>query len=263
MKIEKPIVFISHTTTDYPIANILNAEIKRVFANGVQVFASSVPGTVKPGADWLNEVEENLDKAKAVIVLITPISINRPWIWFEIGASWSKTLMGSGKIYPLCSPEIDFSELPEPLNRLQALSLGKASHVKLFFQTLCDQFGFGNMKGFKGSVITTRLPKYSELKIDQSDLSTGTIYSGPYEGYSDDESKEVLDDNFLLPELSNLPSITERSISSGKLIQYHEIDEKLKLPPNTSKRLIKEVALRYHLVPSQEWENNIRFRLKK
>ena len=95
MKIEKPIVFISHTKTDYAIANILNAEIKRVFANDVQVFASSVPGTVKPGADWLNEVEENLDKAKAVIVLITPISINRPWIWFEIGASWSKTLMGS------------------------------------------------------------------------------------------------------------------------------------------------------------------------
>jgi hypothetical protein len=266
MKIEKPIVFISHTATDYPIVNILKVEIDRVFANGVYVFASSVPGIVKPGADWLKEVKENLENAKAVIVLITPISINRPWIWFEVGASWSRMSAGSGRIYPLCSPEINFSELPEPLNRLQALSLGKAEHVKLFFQTLCDQFGFGNMKGFKGSAITSRLPKYSELKIDQSDLSTGTIYSGPYEGYSDDELKEVLDENYFLKQFrteSTDLALYGRSISSGKLIHYRELDERLKLPPNTSKRLLKEVALRNNLVPAQEWENSIRFKYRK
>ncbi len=248
-----------------PIANILKAEIERVFANGVYVFASSVPGIVKPGADWLSDVKENLENAKAVIVLITPVSINRPWIWFEVGASWSRMSEGSGRIYPLCSPEINFSELPEPLNRLQALSLGKAEHVKLFFQTLCDQFGFGNMKGFKGSAITSRLPKYSELKIDQNDLSTGTIYSGPYEGYSDDELKEVLDEKYLHSQLlyeSNDLYTYGKSISRGKQIHYREVDENLKLPPNTSKRLIKEVALRYNLIPASEWENSIKFKKK-
>ena len=178
MKIEKPVIFISHAATDEPIANVLKAEVDRVFANGVYVFASSVPGVMTPSSDWLNSIKENLDKAKAVVVLVTPTSINRPWIWFEVGASWSKMSDGQGTIYPLCAPEIEFSELPEPLNRLQALSLGKAEHIKLFFQTLCDQFGFGNMKGFKGSAIKSRLPKYSELKLDSKDLNTGTIYAG-------------------------------------------------------------------------------------
>ena len=85
MKIEKPVIFISHAATDEPIANILKAELDRVFANGVYVFASSVPGVMKPGSDWLNSIKENLDKAKAVVVLVTPTSINRPWIWFEVG----------------------------------------------------------------------------------------------------------------------------------------------------------------------------------
>lgn len=269
MKIEKPVIFVSHAATDKPIAEILKAEIDRVFANGVYVFASSVPGVMKPGSDWLNNVKENLDKAKAVVVLITPVSINRPWIWFEVGASWSKMIEGEGRIYPLCAPEIEFSELPEPLSRLQALSLGKAEHIKLFFQTLCDQFGFGNMKGFKGSAIKSRLPKYKELKLDSKDLDTGTIYTGPYEGYSSDELKEVLDEEYLYKEYHNYTEYSilymdrDKSIFMGKLIHYRALDEKLKLPPRTSKKYLKEVARRYDLEPYQEWENSIRFVLKE
>ena len=268
MKTEKPIIFISHAATDEPIANILKAEIDRVFANGVYVFASSVPGVMKPGSDWLNSIKENLDKAKAVVVLMTPVSINRPWIWFEVGASWSKMSEGQGRIYPLCVPEIEFSELPEPLSRLQALSLGKAEHIRLFFQTLCDQFGFGNMKGFKGSTIKSRLPKYNELKLDSKDLDTGTIYTGPYEGYSSEELKEVLDEEYLYEEHRNYTEYTilykdrDKSIFRGKLIHYRELDEKLKLPPGTSKKYLKEVAERYGLEPSQEWENSVRFVLR-
>ncbi len=249
MQIEKPVIFISHASTDKPIADILKTEIDRVFANGVHVFASSVPGVLKPGGDWLNQIKDNLENAKAVIVLITPVSINRPWIWFEVVASWSRMLEGSGQIYPLCAPEIDFLDLPEPLNRLHAMSLGKAEHVRLFFKTLCDQFGFGNMKGFKGSAITSRLPKYSDLKIDQKDLSVGTIYSGPYEGYSDAELKEVLLDLFI-----------EREVGGeGELVHYRQIDEEFKLPLGTTKKFIKEVADLTGVVVEQEWENCIRF----
>lgn len=268
-KIKKPVLFISHAATDEPIANILKAEIDRVFANGVYVFASSVPGTMKPGSDWLNSIRENLDKAKAVVVLITPVSINRPWIWFEVGASWSKMSEGRRSIYPLCAPEIELNELPEPLNRLQASSLAKAEHIKQFFQTLCDQFGFGNMKGFKGSTIKSRIPKYSELRVDSKDLRTGTIYTGPYEGYSIEELKEVIDENFLFKEHHSFISYhspdddRDVSIFLGKLIHYRKLDERLELPLGTSKKYLKEVANRYNLEPSQEWANSIRFVLKK
>ena len=146
-QITKPTVFVSHAVTDAPIAAIIKAEIDRVFAKGVTVFASSIPRTLKPGSDWLKGIGESLDAASAVAVLLTPVSINRPWIWFEVGASWSRMERDERRIYPLCVPEIDLGDLPEPLSRLQALSLGKADHVKEFFAALTEQFGFGNMKG--------------------------------------------------------------------------------------------------------------------
>jgi hypothetical protein len=282
LRIEKPVIFISHATTDNPIVDILKTQIERVFANGVQVFASSVPGVIKPGKLWLDEIKSNLEKAKIVIVIITPVSINRPWIWFEVGASWSKMEVGNGRIYPLCVPEIDFKELPVPLSSLQALSLGKAKDVILFFRELCDEFGFGNMKGFKGTTITTRLPKYSSLRVSQSDLNAGALYTGPYEGYSDEELAEILVDNFLYEEYSNFrgnkspevafpelglgyPIVPPRNtIFAGMLIHYRKLDEKFQLPPNTSKRLLKGLAREFGLVPisDKDYENSVRFAYK-
>ena len=125
------------------------------------------------------------------------------------------------------------------------------------------------MKGFKASSIKSRLPKYSQLKVDSKDLDVGTIYSGPYMGYSDDELKEVLDEDYLYREYqytirySSILRERNSSIFRGKLIHYKELDEKLKLSPGTSKKYLKEVALRYDLEPAQEWENSIRFKEKQ
>jgi hypothetical protein len=174
-KITKPTVFISHATTDRPIAEIIKNEIDQVFAKGVKVFASSIPGTITPGSDWLGSVRKSLEAASAVAVLITPVSINRPWIWFEVGASWSQMEGDQRRIYPLCVPEIDVGDLPEPLSRLQALSLGKANDIKEFFGALTDQFGFGNMKGFRGSTIKSKLPGYPTLKVAESDIRRGAL----------------------------------------------------------------------------------------
>lgn len=267
-RIAKPTVFISHAVTDEPIAAIIKAEIDRVFAKGVTVFASSIPGTVRPGSDWLRSIRENLDAASAVAVLITPVSINRPWIWFEVGASWSRMEADVGRIYPLCVPEIDLGELPEPLSRLQALSLGKAEHIKQFFQALTDQFDFGDMKGFKGSAIKSKLPRYPTLTVAESDIRSGTLYSGPYEGYSDVELAEVIDEDFVGKEWENVTTYTalyrnpRSTIFREKLVHYREVDDQLNLPPGTAKRLLNRVVTgRYPARVTMQMENAVRFEL--
>jgi len=119
-KITKPTLFVSHASSDAEFANSVKQEIEKVFANGVSVFCTSSPGTIPVGVDWLSDIEQKLDVAQAVIAIITPVSIERPWLWFEIGATWSKGRSGDCRIYPLCAPEIDMAQLPSPLDRLQA-----------------------------------------------------------------------------------------------------------------------------------------------
>jgi hypothetical protein len=262
---EKPLIFISHASTDKTVANILKQEIEAVFGDGVEVFVSSIPGSIEPGSDWLDRIQKKLNDATIVIVLITPISINRPWIWFEIGASWLKMIEKERRIYPLCAPKIDLGSLPEPLSRLQALSLGKTEDIKSFFKSLRDVFEFGEIKDLKIARIKSNLQKaWSQLKIDEKDLDVGTIYTGPYQGYSDDELQEIIDQDFFVPKLKQDEllgnfSKDEITIPRGKLLHFNRIDEEFQLPPGTAKKFLIEVAARFNLRPAKIWENSVEF----
>jgi hypothetical protein len=174
----------------------------------------------------------------------------------------------AGRIYPLCVPEVDLGSLPEPLSRLQALSLGKAEHIKQFFQALTDQFGFGDMTRFKGSTIKARLPKYPTLPVAESDLRSGTLYSGPYEGYSDEELAEVIDEQFVGPEwhlvtkYTALYSDDRSNVFRGKLVHYREVDDNLAVPPGTAKRLLNAVVTeRYPADVKMQMEHAVRYML--
>jgi hypothetical protein len=269
-EITKPKLFISHATSDGEFANTVKQEIEKVFANGVDVFCTSSPGTIQVGADWLQDIENKLAATQAVIVIITPVSIERPWLWFELGATWSKGRAGTCKIYPLCAPEVEMGALPSPLDRLQALSMGKTADLKLLFDALITQFGFGKISSFKATNITKRIPKYKNVKIKDVDLNEKPLYSGRYSSYSDEELMELIDTALFFPANQNYNEYggvlfqgREDLIHNGKLLHFKEIDAGLHLPPGTAKRLLVSVAQRYNLVPQYQKENVIRFTTKK
>lgn len=260
--IEKPNLFISHATSDGEFANAVKQEIEKVFANGVNVYCTSSPGTIRVGTDWLNDIEKKLGVAQAVIAIVTPVSIERPWFWFEIGATWSKERSGDSHIYPLCAPEIVLSDLPSPLDRFQALSMGKVQDLKSLFETLIDQFGFGKIDSFRASNITKQIPKYKDVKVKEVDLNEKVFYSGRYTGYSDDELMEVIDTALFAPEEEQSLFIykeREALIANGKLLHFRDIDRKFDLPPGTAHRLLNKVAERYGLSPYVEHRNIARY----
>ena len=267
-EIKKPTIFISHAASDGEFAEAVKQEIDKVFANGINIFSTSSPGAIPAGTDWLSDIENRLNTAQAVIAIVTPVSIERPWLWFEVGATWLNGRKGDCKIYPLCAPEIELSELPEPLSRLQALSLGKATDLKLLFETLIKQFGFGNISSFRASNISKRIPKYKNVKVKDVDLRDRTFYSGKYTGYSDEELVEIIDTELFYShdntptELKTMTWNTpgrEDEIRLGKLLHFRQVDKNLELPPGTAKRLLVSVAERYNLAPYYQTENVVRF----
>jgi hypothetical protein len=268
-QIQKPNLFISHASSDGEFANVLKAEIEKVFADGINVFSTSSPGAIGASTDWLQTIETRLGVAQAVIVIVTPLSIERPWLWFEVGASWLRARSNQLSIYPLCAPEINFAELPSPLDRLQALSMGKALDLKLLFEGLIRQFGFGKISSFKASNITKRLPKYASVKIADVDLNERQLYSGKYAGYTDEELVEVLNAELLGKEMHSfinfgiLHTGRESSLYRGKLVHFRQVDKQLGIPPGTCRRLLIPAAASYGLEPELLRDNIVRFKPMK
>jgi len=77
------LVFISHAGEDTWVAK----QIAREVANcGGTPFLDQAD--IDIGAEFEDDIREFLDQAHELIVLFTPWSLERPYVWAEIGAAW-------------------------------------------------------------------------------------------------------------------------------------------------------------------------------
>lgn len=119
--------------------------------------------------------------------------------------------------------------------------MGRAADLKLLFDALISQFCFGKISSFRAANITSRIPKYKDVKVVETDLNEKIFYSGRYTGQGDEELSEVIDTLLLKPDdekyrkFNTIYRAREDLIHSGKLLHFREIDRKLDLPPGTAK----------------------------
>ncbi len=129
-------LFLSHASKDSVLAEFLATEIEREFENSLQVFVSSRPDAIPNGKDWFDQVMDNLEKADALVILMTETALNSTWVGFELGYFWKK--QEKSYIYPLYLPA---ASVPSPVDKLQAKCITNNKELESFVQSLCSDFG--------------------------------------------------------------------------------------------------------------------------
>ncbi len=109
-----PRAFLCHATENKEIARPLAEELQR---NGIDTFYDK--WEIGPGDSLRQKVEEGIGDCTHFIVLLTPTSIEKPWVKAEIDAGFVRNLEGKCKFIPLrCGLDVD---------RLSPLLQGKHS----------------------------------------------------------------------------------------------------------------------------------------
>src|SRR4051794_7246285 len=81
------LVFVSHSGEDTWVA--------RQIANGISAVGARPfldEADVEVGAEFEEDIRGFLDHADELLVLFTPWSLVRPYVWAEIGAAWIRRL---------------------------------------------------------------------------------------------------------------------------------------------------------------------------
>ena len=120
-------IFLSHAAADRQLADLV-----RSFLSGHHVFMASKPGDIRPGDEWLGAVQAELRDADAYLVLLTPNSVERPWVWFETGAAW----MSERKLLLVTAGGLSVGEGPYPMAAFQVLSLENPEEAAAVFRHL-------------------------------------------------------------------------------------------------------------------------------
>ncbi len=81
------LIFISHAGTDTWVAQRIAEKISSCGAN---TFLDQLH--IDHGEDFEERLHEALEQADELLVLITPWSLDRPYIWVEIGAAWLRKI---------------------------------------------------------------------------------------------------------------------------------------------------------------------------
>lgn len=113
------LVFISHSGRDIWVANQIARAINDL---GVDTFLDEVE--VEIGADFAEEIREWLARADELLVLWTPWSLERPFVWAEVGGAWIRQIAIVQVLYGLTASDLqERSSFPSFLKQRDMIGL--------------------------------------------------------------------------------------------------------------------------------------------
>ncbi len=134
-------IFISHIQEELRVAMVLKNWIESAFADRCQVLASTDPEGIPSAAHSLEEEERVSGETKALILLCSPESIQRPWISFEAGCAWIRKIL----ILPVCHSGLTAGRLPQPLAMFPGFDLTQGDFGQKLFMTLAGELGISQL----------------------------------------------------------------------------------------------------------------------
>jgi len=94
-------IFLSHSSREAWIAGQIRKEIEEI---GGEVWLDDVD--IETGDEAEAEMREGLDNCSELLVLLSPFSVDRPYVWMEIGVAWSQRKRVVGVLNNLTRTEL-------------------------------------------------------------------------------------------------------------------------------------------------------------
>ncbi|MBL9144047.1 MAG: toll/interleukin-1 receptor domain-containing protein [Verrucomicrobiaceae bacterium] len=167
-------VFISHASADADVAEKLAKLL--CFALSLppeDIRCTSVDGFRFPvGAAFGSQIRREVVKAKALVGIITPVSIRSPYVLFELGARWGTKF----PLFPVLACGATPVDLEGPLQELNVVSLSKATDVFQLLDEIAETVGAALLRPAVLSAEIDKLCSVSQLskpKPDEPTVSTG------------------------------------------------------------------------------------------
>ena len=129
-------VFISHSNLDTWVALQLKGRIE---AAGAATFLDEAD--IEHGDDFEERLLEATERSDELLVLLTPWSLKRTWIWIEVGAMWGQRKRVIGVLHGLTAIELlGRDDVPSLLKKLDLVSL---NDIESYFVQLTRESTIG------------------------------------------------------------------------------------------------------------------------
>lgn len=162
-------VFISHVHEERGLGAVVKEWVDGVFdPYGVTAFLSSDRRDLKAGERWRDVILQQMESAIAVVSLISPLSMARPWVNIELGAAWCRGL----PVIPLCHSGQTLGGLPPPFGDFHGVDLQQsdAAHRLLDGIAAAAQVRLSAKLGYADFLSQMRSAQVAQATIAAADV---------------------------------------------------------------------------------------------
>lgn len=179
----KPTVFLSHSSRDAKILIAIKDLLKKKTADTLRLFLSSDGQSIPFGRNWVATVENALDNTALMFSFLTPQSLTSSWVNFEAGYAYARGV----HVVPIATLGLAMERVHPPLSLLQGFNLSNYNGLNNILYIINERFttkyelSFTDLEYeavFGASVGTadTSLRKFSRL-VDSVEI----VYAGELE----------------------------------------------------------------------------------
>ncbi len=111
-------VFISLNHRDSGLAEALEKALNSIFGEALKVQFSTKSGAIPSGSNWYQWIVQQVIECDVAFVMITPNSVQAPWLMWESGAVFGAAIASSeeadDKVWPIVY-QLKTDEIPSPI----------------------------------------------------------------------------------------------------------------------------------------------------
>lgn len=134
---KKPLAFISYIHEDKDFAFSLRDWISENLLSGLDLFLAGDEVCIPLGTEWPRRISYALHNCAIALLVLSPKSSNRKWIYFEAGAVFSRNV----PVIPICCKGMTKDQLTPPLSLLQAIELPDNKGERFLLDQLAKMCG--------------------------------------------------------------------------------------------------------------------------
>jgi hypothetical protein len=119
-------LFITHATSESPIALELKSLLSAVFGPLLEIFVSSDNSSIQPGEQWYERIASSIRGSTVLLALVSEESMSSQWLPWEAG-------VGTGAeriVIPVLIRGFAATKLKPPLSFLQSKDLTNIDHLQ-------------------------------------------------------------------------------------------------------------------------------------
>ncbi|MFA0616864.1 toll/interleukin-1 receptor domain-containing protein [Vibrio splendidus] len=184
-------LFLSHIHEERDLAVLIKTAIEKEFSGFVEVFVSSDGTSIPAGSNFLKRIEDGLVNCIGALYLISPVSVKRNWINFELGAVWIRNAISirteGAEIpaLPFCHSSMNPANLPQPIGNLNAITANQASQLEFAFRSIQTAVGG------KGSLRTDFDALAHKIVLFEREYTLGSTVADLFKSIGGDMEKLV------------------------------------------------------------------------